>query len=241
MLDAHRLQRAADLRAVAAFRLRPVPADPVEHTRSGYAFIRPHLERITSHQSTEAVSITSEDGYTYTFRPRTMLRRVLDHALDHLNQIDQWLAWQETGVIPTPTDGWASSADQLDEDSLPLSESDLAAWLWRIDIAWQMLAQRASELSPAQLAWAPPGDDWNLARVLHHVSGGFYVVWLDNPLPEEPVARYLESSQRLYAAIDQASEVAHNEQKSWLALEAQTTTPDRIIAGLIDAEFAALR
>ena len=30
----------------------------------------------------------------YTYTPRKTLRRVLDHALDHLNQIDQWLAWQ---------------------------------------------------------------------------------------------------------------------------------------------------
>jgi len=30
---------------------------------------------------------------------------VLDHALDHLNQIGQWLAWQRHGIAPTPTDG----------------------------------------------------------------------------------------------------------------------------------------
>ena len=158
-LDGEQLRRMADLRAVAAFRLRPVPADPVKHVRAGYAFIRPRLEHLDEHTPTDAVSISSEDGYVYTFRPRTMLRRVLDHALDHLNQLEQWVQWQTTGTVPEPTDGWASSADRLDEDSLPLSRLDLAAWLWRIDIAWQMLAERAERLTPAQLDWTPPGDD----------------------------------------------------------------------------------
>jgi hypothetical protein len=235
-LAGEQLRHLADLRAVAAFRLRPVPADPVEHVRAGYAFIRPRLERLEAHDPADAVSISSEDGYVYTFRPRTMLRRVLDHALDHLNQLEQWVQWQATGSAPEPTDGWASSADRLDEDSVPLSRVDLAAWLWRIDIAWQMLAERAERLSPDQLDWTPPGDDWNLARVLHHVSESFYVVWLDDPLPEDPVARYADASRRLRDAMSEIETSAGTPNVIWLAAEARIASPEQIVSQLIDTE-----
>ena len=45
----------------------------------------------------------------YTYTPRKVLRRVLDHSLDHLNQIEQWLRWRRDGLVPTPTDGWVPS------------------------------------------------------------------------------------------------------------------------------------
>lgn len=236
-LDSVQLRRIADLRAVAAFRLRPVPADPVEHVRSSYRSIRSRLERLDQYEPTDVVSISSEDGYVYTFRPRTMLRRVLDHALDHLNQLEQWVRWKDNNTIPTATDGWASSADRLDEDRLPLSQLDLSAWLWRIDIAWQMLAERAERLSLDQLDWTPPGDDWNLRRVLHHVSQGFYVAWLDDPLPEEPFARYSEASRRIVNAITDVEAIEGTPNVIWLAAEARVVSPDQIVSQLIDSEM----
>jgi len=41
---------------------------------------------------------------------------VLDHSLDHLNQIEQWRRWRRHGVVPTPTDGWVGSTVTLPED-----------------------------------------------------------------------------------------------------------------------------
>ena len=87
----------------------------------------------------------------YTYTPRKALRRVLDHALDHLNQIDQWLAWQRHGVVPTPTDGWVPSTVTLPDDRLPLAPADLDAWLWRIDQAARLVVRRAAELSEVEL------------------------------------------------------------------------------------------
>ena len=49
----------------------------------------------------------------YTYTPRKVLRRVLDHSLDHLNQIEQWLRWRRDGLVPTPTDGWVPSTVTL--------------------------------------------------------------------------------------------------------------------------------
>lgn len=199
------LRWMADDVAAAAFDLHPMPVDPAAHVRAGYAFMRPYLERLPRHDPTRAVSVANEDGTTYHFRPRTVLRRVLDHALDHLDQIDQWLAWQAHGVVPTPADGWASSQDQLAEDALPLTQADLQAWLWRLDLVWGLLARRAARLTPAQLDWAPAADQWSLRRVLHHVARGFYPVWLEAALPEEPLTRYVEASRRLQERVGQVA------------------------------------
>src|SRR5204862_5258414 len=142
------------------------------------------------------IDYTSVTSYTYT--PRKPLRRVLDHALDHLNQIDQWQHWRHEGVVPTPTDGWAPSTVTLPEDRLPLTAKDLDAWLWRIDQAVRLLVQRAATLSQDDLDWQPPDGGWPLRRVLHHVARSelLYAAAFDEALPEDPVARYAEADAR---------------------------------------------
>jgi len=131
---------------------------------------------------------------------------VLDHALDHLNQIDQWQRWRSDGVVPVPTDGWASSTVTLPEDRLPLTAADLNAWLWRIDQAMRLLTQRAAGLSDDDLDWQPPDGGWPLRRVLHHVARSevLYAASFDEALPDDPIARYAEAdgrfSERLVAA-----------------------------------------
>jgi hypothetical protein len=239
-LDDASLRRLADLRAVAAFRLRPCPADPVAHVRAGYAFMRPYLTRLADHDPSRPARIGNEDGYVYTFRPRTVLRRVLDHALDHLNQLEQWLAWRADDAAPTPTDGWASSEAVLDEDSLPLSAADLAAWLWRIDIAWQLLAERAAGLSAAELTWSPPGNEWDLRRVLHHVAGGFYVVWLDEGLPEAAGERFGHASRRLSAQLRQATAQPLPPDETYFAQDAVPASLDDILRDVLAAERTQL-
>lgn len=239
-VDPKALHRLADLIAIAAFDLQPLPVDPAEHVRMGYALMRPRLERLAQHDSQQAVSITSEDGYTYTFHPRTVLRRVLDHALDHLNQVEQWLEWQATGVAQAPTDGWASSEDRLDEDSLPLTQFDLDAWLWRLDRVWELLARRAAQLTPEQLNWRPAPDEWNLGRVLHHVSRGFYTAWLDQPLPDEPIARYSEASRRLSARLDQILATPPPPETGLYGREARTFTFEEVLSELLAAQRSLL-
>ena len=124
---------------------------------------------------------------------------MLDHVLDHLNQIDQWQAWRRDGVAPTPTDGWAPSQVTLPEDRLPLAANDLDAWLWRIDQATRLFTQRVESLSNAELDWQPPDGGWPLRRVAHHVARDevFYATSLDDELPEDAPNRYAEASRRL--------------------------------------------
>ena len=104
------------------------------------------------------VDYTVVESYTYT--PRKPLRRVLDHTLDHLNQIEQWQRWRQDGVVPTPTDGWVGSTVTLPEDRLPLTPSDLEAWLWRIDLAMGLMVQRTARLAEEELDWQPPDGGW---------------------------------------------------------------------------------
>jgi hypothetical protein len=188
----------ADLQAFAALNLDPMPTGPVAHLRVGYAKTRPYLAHLTRYDPARIVPIGERDGYVYPMTPRKILRRVLDHTLDHFNQIDQWIDWQDHGIVPTPTDGWAPSAVTFAEDMFPLTDAELSAWLWRIDRAITLLIHRAAALTQAQLRWQPPDGGWTLHRVLHHVARWYgYAAWLDEALPEDAEARYLEAHRRL--------------------------------------------
>ena len=193
-LDLARLRQMADTEANLTTRLHPMPLDPSEHVLAAHAYVHPYLERLSLHDPARIVVADEEHSYT----PRKILRRVLDHALDHLNQIEQWLAWQQQGIVPTPTDGWATSAETFREDLQTLSPEELQAWLWRIDLTIGLVASRAKQLSEEQLDWRPPDGGWALRRALHHLALAevFYAVWLDEALPDDPIARYSEANRR---------------------------------------------
>jgi len=221
------LTQATGARMVAAWTLAPAPRDPVRHLEAAHGRARSHLARLTAHDAAREVPsvmtnelfsrltdarpapLTASAGvHRYTYTPRKALRRVLDHALDHLNQIDQWLAWRNDGVVPTPTDGWVSSTVTLPDDRLPLTRPDLEAWLWRIDQAARLLLQRAAGLTEAELDWLPPDGGWPLRRVLHHVARSelLYSASLDEALPgENPRSRYEEACRRLDEAVGAAA------------------------------------
>jgi len=99
---------AAAIRQVGAWTLDPAPKSPAHHLAAAHARARQHLGRLLTYDPAaevlsvmtgelftrltdpEPAALTKPAGITrYTYTPRKMLRRVLDHALDHLNQIDQ--------------------------------------------------------------------------------------------------------------------------------------------------------
>jgi DinB superfamily len=215
------LAHAAAGRVVAAWTLDPAPVDPAAHLEQAHARGRRHLRRLLDQPSSAEVrspmteqlfdrltqpadpgkrkKIDYRSVKSYTYTPRKPLRRVLDHALDHLNQIDQWQLWRRDGVVPSPTDGWAPSTVTLPEDRLPLTASDADAWLWRIDQSMRLLTRRAAALSADELDWQPPDGGWSLRRVLHHVARSelLYAASFDEALPEDPAARYAQADARL--------------------------------------------
>lgn len=236
-VESDALRSVADLEAFFALNLTPMPVDPVAHIRVGYARTRPYLERLPRHDPTRIVPISARDGYVYPMTPRKVLRRVLDHLLDHLNQIDQWVAWQDHGIVPVPTDGWAPSAVKLDDDTLPLTEADLSAWLWRIDLVVGLLTTRTSHLTPAQWDWQPPDGGWNLRRVIHHVARTYgYAAWLDEALPEEGEARYTEANRRLRDGFARLIAAPPPPDMAFYMAEGRQFTPTEAMRETLEAE-----
>src|SRR5262249_20672155 len=215
------LAHATAGRIVAAWTLAPAPRAPATHLDATHAPCRRNLERFLSGPSgAEVRSPMTGQLYTrltqpsnpaqqtdidytvvesYTYTPRKPLRRVLDHSLDHLNQIEQWRRWRHEGVVPTPTDGWVGSTVTLPEDRLPLTPSDLAVGLWRVDVAVGLLVERPGRRGDGDLDWHPPDGGGTLRRALHHVARSevLYATSFDDPLPEDPAARYAEADARL--------------------------------------------
>ena len=247
------LARATAARMIATWTLMPAPHDPVAHFKAAHAQARIHLARLTEHPpDVEVPSVMTADifaqltdsrppatpGRRYTYTPRKVLRRVLDHGLDHLNQIDQWLTWQRHGVAPTPTDGWASSLVTLPGDRLPLAADDLAAWLWRIDQVALLLVQHAARLSETELDWIPPDGGWSLRRVLHHVARSevLYSASLDEALPEEPLARYVEASRRFGERLIAAYAAGADPSVLCVTLYGVVSTPAVVAREVLSAE-----
>jgi len=230
-VDLARVREAADRTAALTPRLIPMPPDPAAHVRAAHAYVRPYLERLPDHDPTyEAVA-----DATHRYTPRKVLRRVLDHALDHLNQIDQWLAWQRHGRAPTPTDGWATSDETLPEDRSALSPAELCAWLWRIDLAVEMVAARTDQLGADELDWAPPDGGWTLRRTLRHLACAeiYYAVWLDQPLPDDAIARYDEAHARFAQRLRQAFALAPTDQAAFFSPDDGTVITAEQVARLV--------
>src|SRR2546425_1145899 len=163
---------------------------------------------------------------------------VLDRALDHLNQIEQWERWRRDGVVPSPTDGWVPSTVTLPEDRLPLTAADLNAWLWRIDMAVRRLAERAAALDADELDWQPPDGGWPLRRVLHHVARSelLYAAAFDEALPDNPAARYVEADARLGKILFTSRERAGDPSVVFPDPYGTFRTPEDVVAEVVALE-----
>jgi len=252
------LTHATGARMVAVWTLAPAPKDPVLHLEAAHATARQHLGRLTGHDPAHEVSsvmtnelffrltdahpapLTSPPGARrYTYTPRKVLRRVLDHALDHLNQIDQWLTWRRDGVVPIPTDGWVPSTVTLPDDRLPLDRRDLDAWLWRIDQAARLLHQRAAGLTQDELDWLPPDGGWPLRRVLHHVARSelLYSASLDEALPSDDAEpRYVEACRRFDEAARAAFSRGEDASVVYPGLYGVLRTPEEVVDDVLTIE-----
>ena len=256
------LTHATAVRMVAAWTLGPAPVDPVRHLDAAHATARGHLARLPSHDPArdvpavmtnqlfhrltdpEPAPLTAARGAErYTYTPRKTLRRVLDHALDHLNQIDQWIEWRRDGVVPTPTDGWVPSTVTLPDDRLPLAQPALDAWLWRIDQAARLLRQRAAGLTDEELDWLPPDGGWPLRRVLHHVarSERLYAASLDEALPSDDAQLgYAEACRRFDEAAREADERGSDAAIVYPSLYGVLQTPEQIVDEVLTFESELL-
>jgi hypothetical protein len=101
------------------------------------------------------------DGNAWT--PHKALRRVADHLLDHLAELECRLAG-----LPTVPDRWHGRAVTTDADFARFTEVDLdeaRSRLTRYAACYRALLTR---VAPDAF---PPSDGWAPAEVVRHVSG----------------------------------------------------------------------
>ena len=106
------------------------------------------------------------DGNAWT--PLKALRRITDHLLDHLAEIEATLAGQ-----PTVPDSWLGRTVTLDSDWARFTEGDLNEASNRLLRYAELYRVRLGGLSAAELDLPRPSA-WTVRQIAHHVAGVTY-------------------------------------------------------------------
>jgi hypothetical protein len=113
------------------------------------------------------VPVEGEPPRTYT--PHKAVRRVADHLLDHLAEVEARLAGQ-----PTETDRWHGSMVTTPADLAPFTTDDLDEARSRLQRLARLWDLRLRPQPAARLDQAEDGA-WTLRQVAFHVAGSdFY-------------------------------------------------------------------
>jgi hypothetical protein len=118
------------------------------------------------------------DGNAWT--PHKALRRVGDHLLDHLTEIECRLAGR-----PTLPDQWHGRMVTLDADFARFTEIDLDEASSRLSRLAACYQARLGELGAAQLDVRPADDVWTVREIVHHVGGVVYYASTIGRLPAD--------------------------------------------------------
>jgi hypothetical protein len=107
------------------------------------------------------------DGNVWT--PHKALRRVTDHLIDHLGEIECRLAG-----VPTLPDHWHGRTLTLDGDWARFTEPDLDEATSRLGRLAGYYANRIGGLAAVTLDHAPDPEVWTIRQVVHHVANVRY-------------------------------------------------------------------
>jgi hypothetical protein len=100
--------------------------------------------------------------------PHKALRRITDHLLDHLAEVEALLAGE-----PTTPDGWHGRLVTVDTDWARFAELDLSEARQRLSRLGQLYELRFAAAGPA--SWdASRSPNWTLREIATHVSN---VTW----------------------------------------------------------------
>jgi len=119
-----------------------------------------------------------DEGRSNTWTPYKALRRIADHLLDHLQEVEALLA----GAEPVP-DHWHGRLVTLDADWSRFTELDLDEARSRLTRLARCLLLRYAAAGPE--AWdAPRGEAWTLRAIAEHVAN---VTWYAEQVGALPV------------------------------------------------------
>jgi hypothetical protein len=105
--------------------------------------------------------LTSDDGRTFT--PHKAVRRIADHLIDHLAEVEALLAG-----VPTQPDEWHASALTSAADLAPFTVEDVREAEQRLSRLGRTLALRYAAVDPAE--WDKDrGDNWTLRQIAEHL------------------------------------------------------------------------
>jgi hypothetical protein len=106
------------------------------------------------------------DDRVYT--PHKAIRRVADHLVDHLAQLEAGLAG-----VPTIPDRWHGSASTTPADLAPFTVEDLEEARSRLTRLGQVLELRLRVLSDAELD-RRDGGAWSARQIAFHLEESLY-------------------------------------------------------------------
>ncbi|WP_329294700.1 hypothetical protein [Streptomyces pseudovenezuelae] len=106
------------------------------------------------------------DDRVYT--PHKAVRRVTDHLIDHLAELEARLA----GEAPLP-DHWHASATTTEADLAPFTQDDLDEARSRLSRLARVWANRLDALAEHQLDHSP-GEGWSFRELALHLKGSTY-------------------------------------------------------------------
>jgi hypothetical protein len=162
---------------------RPVPMGDRTHPLPDEAVleaIERALERAESWIGWSGSAVMSM-GNAWT--PHKALRRITDHLIDHLCQIDARAA----GEAPTP-DPWRGRSVTLESDWARFTEQDLDEATARLRRLAQLLALRVRALRPQWDSEATP--EWTVRAIAEHVASSIDTYAMRPPAT--PLARTRE-------------------------------------------------
>ncbi|MEU3573479.1 hypothetical protein AB0E96_34410 [Kitasatospora sp. NPDC036755] len=110
--------------------------------------------------------IVNADGRTYA--PHKAVRRIADHLVDHLAELEARLVGE-----PTEPDHWHASGVTTPADLAPFTPADLDEARSRLTRLAGIWSRRVAAL-PDEWLDDSPGRGWSFRRIVHHVSGAGY-------------------------------------------------------------------
>ena len=102
------------------------------------------------------------------YTPHKAIRRVADHLVDHLAELEARLVGERTIL-----DHWHASASTTPGDLAPFTDQDLDEARSRLTRLGRIWAARLKTLSPDQLDHSP-GEGWTFRQLAFHLAESAY-------------------------------------------------------------------